>query len=198
MGLFKSKEEKELEARIKVRQNLNELKKCKTKMERKKSELIRFAQDAKRQGISQQYKMAVSGLKMIMTYQKRCDAMILQIQMTETMRDLTSMSGKFFTLMGEMGKQVAALSSNSDFMKNQAAFEKGMMASEAAMDKLESFLEDAGMDFGEMSDTDVTDDVDTEIERLIDAAGAAEIDAMDDDIDRRLAESEKKRASLKE
>lgn len=194
MKLFKSKAEKEMEARLAVRQGINELKKCDKSLEKKKEELLKFAQDAKKEGITQQYNVAVSGLKMVLGYQKRCKAMMLQIQMTESMRDLTMMNSKFIKLMGDVGKEVSKVTGGTDFVKNQLAFQKGMLSAETAMDQLEGFLEDSGMAFESEADDDIT----VEIEKMIDATGAAEMSDIDMEIDRRLAESEKRRAALKE
>lgn len=194
MKLFKSKAEKAMEAKLAIRQGINELKKCDRSLEKKKAEMIKFAQEAKKQGITQQYDVAVSGLKMILSYQKRCKAMILQIQMTESMRDLTTMSSSFVKLMGNVGKEVSKVTKDTNFVKNQLAFEKGMMSAEAAMDQLEGFLEDSGMAF----ETDVEADIEQEIKDMIDATGAAEISALDDEIDRRLEESARKKAALRE
>lgn len=194
MKLFRTKAEKEMEAKLAIRQGINELKKCDRTLEKKKDEMIRHAQEAKRQGISQQYSVAVSGLKMILSYQKRCKAMMLQIQMTESMRDLTTMSSRFVKLMGNVGKEVSKVTKSTNFVKNQLAFERGMMSAETAMDQLEGFLENSGMAFESETETDIN----AEIEAMIDATGAAEINALDAEIDRRLAESEKMRSTLKE
>lgn len=192
MGLFKSKEEKEMEARLAIRKGIHDLRKCDHSLEAKKNEMIQHAQEAKAQGIAQQYSVAVSGLKMIMSYQKRCKAMILQIQMTESMRDLTTISSKFVKLMGNVGKEVSKVTKTSNFTRNQLAFEKGVLSAESAMSQLEDFLEDSGMTFESQSEADL----DAEIEKMIDATGAAKIDSLDEEIDRRLAESEAKRAAL--
>jgi len=194
MKLFKSKAEKELEARMAVRQGINELRKCDRSLEKKKAEMIKNAQEAKYQGISDQYAVAVSGLKMIMGYQKRCQAMILQLQMTDTMRDLTIMNSKFVGLMGKVGSEVSKVTSSTRYVKNQMAFEKGMLASETAMEQLEDFLESSGMAFSQQNE----ESLDMEIERLIDQTSAGEVNAMDKEIDRRLAELEGKGASIKE
>lgn len=194
MAFFKSKAEKEMEARLAVRQGIPELQKCDRSLERKKTEMIKHAQEAKLQGLSQQYAVAVSGLKMILEYQKRCKAMSLQIQMTESMRDLTTLSAQFVKLMGNVGKEVSKVTVSANFAKNQLAFEKGMLSAESAMDQLEGFLEDAGMSFESGSGMEAETDAD--IERLIDSTGAAQIDELDAEIDRRLAQSEAKRAAL--
>lgn len=194
MKLFKSKAEKAMEAKLAIRQGINELKKCDRSLEKKKDELISYAQEAKKQGIMQQYGVAVSGLKMVYAYQKRCKAMILQIEMTESMRDLTTMSSQFVKLMGNVGKEVSKVTKATQFLKNQMDFEKGMLSAETAMEQLEGFLEGSGMAF----ETGTEADIDKEIENMIDATGAAKISALDEEIDRRLAESEKKRSALKE
>lgn len=194
MKLFKSKEERALEARLAIRQGINDLKKCDRTLEKKKAEMIQHAQEAKAQGISQQYAVAVSGLKMILNYQKRCKAMILQIQMTESLRDLTTLSSKFVKLMGNVGKEVSNVAKSTNFAKNQLEFEKGMVSAESAMGQLEDFLEDSGMSFEQEGSADI----DAEIEKMIDATGAAQIDSLDAEIDRRLAESEAANAALKE
>lgn len=194
MKLFKSKEEKELEARLAVRRGVTELKKCDRTLEKKKDEMIKHAQEAKKQGVSQQYAVAVSGLKMIISYQKRCKAMLLQIQMAESMRDLTTLSTKFVKLMGNVGMEVSKVVKTANFAQNQMMFEKGMASAEGAMSQLEDFLEDSGMSF----ETETEADVDAEIEKMIDVTGAAKSDPIDDEIDRRLAESEARRTALKE
>ncbi len=194
MMFFKTKEEKALEARMVIRRGINDLKKCDRSLEKKKNEMIAHAQSAKAQGISQQYNVAVSGLKMILSYQKRCKAMILQIQMAESMRDLTIMNARFVKLMGNVGKEVSKVTQATNFTRNQLAFEKGMVSAEAAMEQLEGFMEETGMAF----ESDMETDLDKEIENMIDATGAAAIDELDAEIDRKLKESEKKLASLKE
>ncbi|MDO5422136.1 MAG: hypothetical protein Q4F41_00235 [Eubacteriales bacterium] len=195
MKLFKSKAEKEMEARLAIKQGINNLKKYDRTLEKKKKEMIEHAQTAKEQGITQQYQVAVSGLKMILSYQKRCKAMILQIQMTESMRDLTTLSSNFVKIMGNVGKELTQVNKTANFANNQLAFEKGMMAAEAAMDQLESFMEDAGMSFADSQDAE---ELDAEIEALIDATGAAKVDVMDSEIDSLLAQIEKKSATMKE
>ena len=121
--IFKSKEEKALEAKLAIKRSIQDLQKCDKSLDRKKEEMIKHAQEAKRQGITQQYNMALSSLKMILGYQKRTRAMILQIKMAESMRDLTSMSTKFVQTLGNVGKEMGALVKGADFAKNQLDFD---------------------------------------------------------------------------
>ena len=192
--LFKSKEQKQLEARLAIKRSIQELNKCDKSLERKKDEMIRHAQEAKRQGITQQYNMAMRSLKMILGYQKRTRAMVLQIQMTESMRDLTTMSTRFVETLGNVGKEMGALVKNANFAKNQLEFEKGMLQADNVMQQLEDFLDGTGMSLEEMSDEEMNE----EVERLIDVTGAAESDPVDDEIERRLKEIESKKSAIQE
>ena len=195
MKLIKSKAEKEMEARIAVKQGIQSLKKYDRTLEKKKKEMIEHAQTAKEQGISQQYQVAVSGLKMILSYQKRCKSMILQMEMTESMRDLTTISSKFVKIMGNVGKELTKVSNTANFAKNQLSFQKGVLSAEAAMDQLEDFMEEAGMSF---EDSQSEEELDEEIRTLIDTTGAAKVNAVDAEIDSMLEELAQKSGTIKE
>ena len=195
-GFLKSKQEKELEARISVRQGIRELEKTNKTLEKKKDEMLAFAREAREKGIKQQYAVAVSGLKMIINYQKRSEAMVLQAKMAESMKDLTRISSKFVNLMGNMGKEIAKVARSTNYAKNQMEFEKGMASAEMAMDQLESFMEDAGMGF-----TDIElgeDELNDEIEALVSADVSAPADKMEDELAKKLASLNSKLQGVKE
>ena len=183
-GFLKSKQEKELEARIAVRQGIRDLEKVNKKLEKKKDEMLAFAREAREKGVKQQYAVATSGMKMIVNYQERSEAMVLQAKMAESMRDLTTISSKFVNLMGNMGKEVAKVASGTNFARNQMEFEKGMASAEMAMEQLESFMEDAGMGFADVEMSD--EELDAEIEALVSADVSGKADAEEDALAQKL------------
>ncbi len=195
-GFLKTKQEKELEARIAVRQGIRELEKTNKTLEKKKDEMLAFAREAREKGVKQQYAVAVSGLKMIINYQKRSEAMVLQAKMAESMKDLTRISSKFVNLMGAMGKEVAKVAKSTNYAKNQMEFEKGMASAEMAMDQLESFMEDAGMGFTDIEMGE--EELDQEIEALISADVSAPADKLDDELAAKLAKLNSQLQGMKE
>ena len=195
-GFLKNKQEKELEARIAVRQGIRELEKTNKTLEKKKDEMLAFAREAREKGVKQQYAVAVSGLKMIINYQKRSEAMVLQAKMAESMKDLTRISSKFVNLMGAMGKEVAKVAKSTNYAKNQMEFEKGMASAEMAMDQLESFMEDAGMGFTDIEMGE--EELDQEIEALISADVSAPADKLDDELAAKLAKLNSQLQGVKE
>ncbi len=195
-NFLKSKQEKELEARIAVRQGIRDLEKVNKKLEKKKDEMLAFAREAREKGVKQQYAVATSGLKMIINYQKRSEAMVLQAKMAESMRDLTGISSKFVNLMGTMGREVAKVANSTNFARNQMEFEKGMASAEMAMDQLESFMEDAGMGFADVEMSD--DELNEAIEALISADVSAPADDMEEELKAKLNSLNSKLQGVKE
>ena len=195
-GFLKTKQEKELEARIAVRQGIRELEKTNKALEKKKDDMLAFAREAREKGVKQQYAVAVSGLKMIINYQKRSEAMVLQAKMAESMKDLTRISSKFVNLMGNMGKEISKVAQTTNFAKNQMEFEKGMMSAEMAMDQLESFMEDAGMGFTDIEMGE--DELNEEIEALISADISAPADQMEDELAKKLSSLNNQLQGVKE
>lgn len=137
---FKSKEQKAMEAKLALRRGIRDLKKWDRTLDKKKAEMIRLGQEAKRQGLKDQYALAFNGLKNIMSQQLRSKKMQLQLELVETMRDLAQVSSGFVGQMGRIGKEVEKIAGKTDFLKNQMTFEKGMLSVEGMMDQLDSFM----------------------------------------------------------
>ena len=182
---LKSKEEKALERKIAVKNGIRSLEKVSKKLESKQDELLGIAREAREKGVKQQYAMAVSGLKMIIAYRKKSEAMVLQLKLAESMRDLTTISSKFVNLMGGLGKELTTVANSINSAKNQMEFEKGMASAEMAMDQLSDFMEDAGMGFTDMQMSD--EEMDQEIESLISADVSGQAGSMEADLEAKLA-----------
>lgn len=144
MNIFMSKEKKAMKAKMALRRSVSDLKRWERGLEKKKADMIKLGQEAKRQGIKDQYALAVSGLKAIMAQLQRAKKMQLQLNLVETMRDLSNMSSGFVDIMGKVGKEIESITGSTDFMKNQMKFEQGMMSIDGMMGQLESFMDDSG------------------------------------------------------
>lgn len=71
MGLFKSKQQKEMERKMLVRRTMKSIEKYITQLQGQKTKAIESAKQAKIQGSPQQYSLAVSALKTAMAQEKR-------------------------------------------------------------------------------------------------------------------------------
>jgi len=194
MKLFKSREEKEMERKLAIKRTLNELTKADRSMQKKKDEMLKLAQDAKEKGIEREYITAKNGLKSMMKFQQNVQAVKLRIQIAESMRDVSSVNMKALNTMGAIGKEIGTLMSSANFAKNQAAFEMGMMKMDEMLSQMEGLMEDTDMSLNETSD----ETLDSEIEQLIAATGAAQATKEDDEINQMLKNLEQKKSALKE
>lgn len=186
---------RETRNRLILRRTINQFKRNDSKMEKNKKNLIDLAAQARREGAETEYRLAINGLMNVIRSQKLSRRMAIHLGLAENVLDLQKMGREFTTVMGRVGRDLTRIAGEMNVAGNQMAFEQGMLATEESAGALEDFLEDAGMTFEDQ----VTDEEElrSEVERLIDSASAAG-GTEEDDIDRRLAEAARKRASLEE
>ena len=196
-GWFKSRAEKEMERKMAIRSTMNELKRCKISMEKKKDEMLRLAVRAKQSGLAREYVTAKNAMMTIMKYSQTLEAIWLRLQIAETMRDMSRASMKAVKSMGAIGKELSDIMNKTNFLKNQAAFEMGSMRMEEMMSQMESML-DSTSDLGgsyqtETSDTDWSDAAD----RLIEASMTATPTPIDQEIEELLKQMRQQGSSQK-
>ena len=95
MGLFKSKQEKDIEKRLLIKKTIANMNKYINQLEEQKKKYIESAKKAKQIGSETQYNLSVSGLKTAVAQQKRAQEMLLNFELTSQMKDLTAMTGSF-------------------------------------------------------------------------------------------------------
>ena len=194
---FKSRAEKEMERKMAIRSTMNELKRCKISMEKKKDEMLRLAVRAKQSGLAREYVTAKTAMMTIMKYSQTLEAIWLRLQIAETMRDMSRASMKAVKSMGAIGKELSDIMNKTNFLKNQAAFEMGSMRMEEMMSQMESML-DSTSDLGgsyqtETSDTDWSDAAD----RLIEASMTATPTPIEQEIEELLKQMRQQGSSQK-
>ncbi len=174
---FMSKEKKAMRAKMALRQCIRSLQRWERSLDKKKEEMIKLGQEARRQGIKDQYTLAVKGLKMIMGQQLRSKKMQLQLQLVETMRDLAHVNNSFVSILGNVGREVEKVAGQANFVKNQMAFEQGMFSIEGMMDQLDGFMADNDQNLASEAGLETISDSD--IERLFDIPQAQGTAATD-------------------
>ena len=80
MGLFKSKQQKEMEQRMLIRKTMQKIQKYIQNLENQKVKYIEWAKTAKQKGIDSQYNLAVSGLKTAVAQQKKAEEILLNFE----------------------------------------------------------------------------------------------------------------------
>ncbi|MDE6583212.1 MAG: hypothetical protein K2K31_00990, partial [Clostridia bacterium] len=106
MGLFKSKQEKEIEKKMLVKRTINAMNKQINKLEAQKQVFIDSAKRAKQRDLDAQYNLALSGYKMTVQQQKRSQEMLLNFEITAQMKDVNMMTAEFLHGMSDLSKEM--------------------------------------------------------------------------------------------
>ena len=88
---------KELEKKMLINKTINTMNKQIQKLEEQKKVYIEAGKTAKQKGLTAQYNLALSGLKMTLTQQKRVYEMKLNFEITSQMKDMSQMTVQFWT-----------------------------------------------------------------------------------------------------
>ena len=163
MGLFKSKQQKEIEKKMLIKRTINTMNKQINRLEDQKKVFIEAAKKAKLKDLDAQFNLALSGYKMTVQQQRRAQEMLLNFEITAQMKDVTMMTSEFLRGMSEISKEMTKLADAKEFAKIQAQFEEAMVAVETQTDQMDNFMEmsqetfyNAGRDKeGKMSDEEL-------------------------------------------
>jgi ERCC4-related helicase len=164
--MFKSKADKDLEKRMALKKTLNAMEKQIKKLEEQKIHFIEQGKRAHQKGLKQQLNLAISGLKMTLSQQKKVEAMLLNLQITSQIKDVTSMTTEFLGQMGTVSKEMIKLTDDKQFKKISKDFEAAMQGVLAHGEKMEIFMETAEESFEDIA-ADPNDVNDKEVLALI-------------------------------
>lgn len=190
MGLFKSNQTKSIEKKMLVRKTLNTMNKHIKELEEQKGIYIQAAKVAKQKNLPMQYNLAISGLKMTISQEKKAYEMLLNFEITSQMKDMSLMTTEFLKGMGVLSKEMARLTNNKEFEKVQKQFEIAMEGVEMQTEKMDMFLEMNQSTFASRANDGnrISDD---EISSLIDEQASQGV-LTGDEIDKEIEEVRKK------
>lgn len=141
MGLFKSKQQKEIEKKMLIKRTINAMNKQINKLEDQKQVFIDAAKRAKEKDLDAQFNLALSGYKMTVQQQKRAQEMLLNFEITAQMKDVTMMTSEFLRGMSDISKEMTRLADAKEFSKIQSQFEEAMAAVETQTEQMDNFME---------------------------------------------------------
>jgi len=186
MGMFNSKQDKDIEKRMLTKKTVTQMNRHITKLEEQKKVYIESAKRAMKFGLKAQYDLALAGLKITIAQQKRAQEMLLNFEITSQMKDMSLMTTEFLRSMDSLSKEMVKLTNEKQFAKVQIEFEKAMASSEQQTLQLEMFLDQNQSTFA--SSVGAPENVnDAELEKLI-VEQASNDEIGSDVIDKELEE----------
>lgn len=191
MGLFKSKQQKEIEKKMLIKRTINTMNKQIEKLEQQKQVFIDAAKRAKRKDLDAQFNLALSGYKMTVQQQRRAQEMLLNFEITAQMKDVTMMTSEFLRGMSSISQEMTKLADAKEFAKIQAQFEQAMVAVETQTDQMDNFMEMSQETFYNQSKDKTGKMSDEELEKFI-MEQASQDDLSAEAIDKEMEELKKK------
>lgn len=184
------RESKEMKRKLLVKKTMSNINQFIAKLEKQKHNYIESAKKAKLGGMSAQYNLALSGLKTAIAQQKKAQEMLLNIELTAQMRDLTKTTSSFLGGMSVISKEMTKIVKNMDFEKIHKEFEKAMYGVEETTEKLDMLLEDSETSFENISNqqSQISDD---ELDKLVSINVAGEVDKLDKEIESKIEDIKK-------
>lgn len=180
---------KDIEKRMLVNKTVKEIEKQLKKLEEQKKIYIEAGKQAKQKGLTAQYNLALSGLKMTIAQQRRVYEMKLNFELTSQMRDMSQMTTEFLQCMGALSKDMLKLTKEKDFAKVQKQFTEAMLNVEVQTERMEAFMDETESAFSSSAMSNEEDN--TELEKLMTNEAIAD-DSTEDMIAKELEELKKK------
>ena len=179
MGLFKSKQEKNLEQKLAIKKTLNNLNKQIEELEKKKKTAIEKARVARESGLNAEYNLALSLYRASVSQQKRAREMLLNFEITTQMKDMASLTKEFLKALSILSREMVSLTNNKDFLKVQQQFEKAITGVETQSKQLDSMMDTSEQKFTEVTNSeDAISDED--FANLVDEMSSQENEGIDD------------------
>ena len=154
MGLFKSKQEKDLEQKLAIKKTLNNLNKQIADLEAKKKTAIEKARVARENGLTAEYNLALSLYRASVFQQKRAREMLLNFEITTQMKDMASLTKEFLKGLSVLSREMVKLTNNKDFLKVQQEFEKAITGVETQTQQLDNMMDKSEEKFTTATNTE--------------------------------------------
>ena len=192
MGLFKTKQQREIQKKMLVKRTVNSMNKQIARLEEQKKVFIDAAKRAKEKNLDAQFNLALSGYRMTVQQQKRAQEMLLNFEITAQMRDVTMMTTEFLKGMSVISKEMSKLADAKEFEKIQAQFEEAITAVETQTEQIDSFMEISQESFAAAGKAKDGQNISADdFEKYIMEASSSE-QASNEDIDKEIEELKKK------
>lgn len=189
MGIFKSREQRELEQKQLIKRTVYNMNKQIEALEEQKKSFAEKATRAKANGLDAQYELAITGYRLTLLQQKRAQEMLLNFEITSQLKDMALMTKQFLGGMSALSTQMSRLADGSDFERISRQFKEAMNKAQGQAEQMENFMRDSRTAFKGAAEGAVTDEA--ELERITEER-AASGEFSDDAVDREIEQLRKK------
>ncbi|MGE0432639.1 MAG: hypothetical protein AB7K09_10670 [Planctomycetota bacterium] len=190
MGLFKSKQQRQIERDIEIRKGIAKIKRQIGELGKHEKQWLVKAQRARQMGSNQELAFLRKTLKNTIGQRRLLERQMLMMESAYQMKNQMETYQQFATSMGALSKSIAEVFQNTDLASTQQEFESAIAKAESMEQMMEIFI---SMSSSSMADASIGEEAieDREIDALLDEAiGASEGEGLDPEIEAGLKQIE--------
>ncbi len=190
MGLFKSKQQRQIERDIEIRKGIAKIKRQIAELGKYEKQWLTKAQRARQMGSNQELAFLKKTLKNTIGQRRLLERQMLMMESAYQMKNQMETYQQFASSMGALSKSIAEVFENTDLASTQQEFESAISKAESMEQMMEIFI---SMSSSSMSEASIGEDAidDNEIDTLLDAAiGQQEGEGLDPEIEAGLKQIE--------
>lgn len=168
---------KRLQKQIKINGTIADIRKTVAQLERAKNQYIDKARIAKERGDNASYKLARSGLSATIGQVNKAREMLLNIEITNELRQMTDINADFLVTIAKIAKSINKINKSSNFAKLQSDIQTALTNVEKSQSSLDAFLSNTDVAFESIASS--TGDIisERELDSIIDGEIAADSSA---------------------
>ena len=190
MGLFKSKQERQIERDIEIRKGIARVKRQIADLGRHEAEWLEKAQRARQMGSTQELQFIKRTLKNTIAQRRILERQMLMMESAFQLKNQMETYQAFAESMGAVSKSIAEVFQTTDIAQTQKEFERAISKAQSMEQMMDVFLSMSSGSLTEVT-TDSESVKDSEIDAMLDARiGAAEREGLDPEIERGLKQIE--------
>jgi len=169
MALWKSKEERRIERKIRINQTLGSLQAQIRRLEKDEAEFKQDALTAKRSELPKQEQIAKRALRGTIAKRRMLQQVYLSFKVLAREEEQMATYNQFASGMDTLAKSIGGLARNTNLAKAQTDFAKSLARAKGAEERMRAFIDSSseiltGDLFGEDLESDMTDE---DLDRII-------------------------------
>lgn len=190
VGLFKSKQERQMERDIEIRKGINAIKRNLKSLQQYEDKYLEKARKAKQIGAQKQLVFLKKTLKRNASQKILLERQLLAIETAMQIKNQSQSQAQFIKSMNALSKSISLSFSSVDMNVSQKDFASALSKAESMEQRMELFLDMSCDMMGENAENNVVDD--KEIDAMIDEQiQQDESGGIDDEIIKEIEEIEK-------
>lgn len=142
MALFKSKERREAERRLKIRRTKSRLAKQVGQLQSQRERYLKMGEQAAREGKRDKVRMLAKAVLQFRRMEKRFQDVLLTLEMFEAQKEMMGVQGDFVAAMKGAALSIRDANVTKELAGMEEQFQRALAMSEEASDQLDAFLED--------------------------------------------------------